>query len=102
MVLIGGHRSPEAIKALKDAFGLLELFWVETKEHESYKRFEPFVARSEVAVILLAVRWASHSFAEVGEFCVRYGKPLVRLPGGYNPNQVAAQIMSQCSSRLAS
>ena len=33
-------------------------------------------------------------------FCDRYGKPLIRLPGGYNSNQVAAQIMAQASERL--
>jgi len=33
-------------------------------------------------------------------FCKRYGKALVRLPGGYNPNQVAAQILAQCSGQL--
>ena len=36
------------------------------------------------------------------QFCDRYGKPLVRLPGGYNPNQIAAQILAQCSGHLES
>jgi hypothetical protein len=30
----------------------------------------------------------------------RHHKPLVRLPAGYSPNQIAAQILSQCSERL--
>ncbi len=59
------------------------------------------MARPDVAVVVLAIRWSSHSFGEVREFCERHGKPLVRLPGGYNPNQVAMQIMSQCSGRLS-
>jgi len=37
----------------------------------------------------------------VREFCEKYGKPLVRLPGGYSTNQVAVQIMQQCSDRLS-
>jgi hypothetical protein len=53
-----------------------------------------------MALVLLAVRWSSHSFGEVRQSCDRHGKPLVRLPGGYNPNQVAAQILSQCGERL--
>jgi hypothetical protein len=32
--------------------------------------------------------------------CDRYGKPFVRLPGGYNPDQVARQILEQVSGRL--
>ena len=100
MILIGGDRRPAAFKAIKDAFGLSELYWIETQEHESIEKFEPYVARPEVAVVLLAIRWSSHSYGEVSAFCERFGKPLVRLPGGYNPNQVSAQIMNQCSERL--
>lgn len=100
MVLIGGDRRPGSHQALKDAFGLRELIWIETREHQSIDGFEPYVARPDVAVVVLAIRWSSHSFGEVRDFCDRHGKPLVRLPGGYNPNQVAAQIMSQCSERL--
>ena len=44
--------------------------------------------------------WASHSYGEVKSFCEQYGKPLVRLPAGYSPNQVAAQILRQSSEQL--
>jgi hypothetical protein len=100
LVLIGGGRRPHALEALKEAFGLRELFWIETREHQSVERFEPHVARPDVAVVLLAIRWSSHSFGEVKQFCDRHGKPLVRLPGGYNPNAVARQLLAQCSARL--
>jgi hypothetical protein len=102
LVIIGGDRRDGASKAIKEAFGLKDLLWIETREHESFADFEPFVARSDVAAVLLAIRWASHSYGEVKEFCDRYEKPLVRLPGGYGLNQVAAQIMAQCSERLPS
>ncbi|MBI3463922.1 MAG: hypothetical protein HY000_12820 [Planctomycetes bacterium] len=100
MVVIGGDRRPGSYQAPKDAFCLRNVIWIETREHQSIDGFEPYIARPDVAVVVLAIRWSSHSFGEVREFCERYGKPLVRLPGGYNPNQVAAQIMSQCSERL--
>lgn len=100
LVIIGGDRRDGAYKAIKEAFGLKELLWVETREHKSFADFEPYVARVDVAAVLLAIRWASYSYGEVTEFCERYGKPLVRLPGGYGVNQVAAQIMAQCSDRL--
>ena len=51
-------------------------------------------------MVLLAIRWSSHSFGDVQEFCDRHGKLLVRLPSGYNPNQVAHQILAQVGHRL--
>jgi hypothetical protein len=101
-VLISGLRRPEAQRSLKTALGLKELVWVETREHESVTAFEPVIARPDVAVVLLAIRWSSHSFGDVRRFCDRHGKSLVRLPGGYNPNQVAAQILAQCGGQLGS
>ena len=101
VVLIGGSRRREAQESLRKALGLKELIWIETKEHQSVGTFEPLVARTDVALILLAIRWSSHSFGDVKQLGERHGKPLVRLPGGYSPNQVAAQIVSQCSEQLA-
>jgi hypothetical protein len=100
MVLIGGQVRPPRRDALIDAFGLADLAWVTTEEHESLTVFEAPIARPEVAVVLLAIRWSSHSYAGVQEYCDRYGKLLVRLPAGYHPNQVAHQILSQVGHRL--
>ena len=100
IVLIGGTRRREAQESLRRALKLAELIWIETKEHESIDSFEPMIARPEVAVVLLAIRWSSHAFGDVRLFCDRHNKPLVRLPAGYGPNQVAAQILAQCSGRL--
>lgn len=100
MVLIGGERRRDAEDHLKKAFGLKDLLWVESRGHESISLFEPYVARADVELVLLAIRWASHSFGDVKHFCKEYGKPLVRLPGGYSPNQVAVQILNQCSGQL--
>lgn len=100
MVLIGGERRQEAEQSLIEAFQLKELHWISTREHESLDWFEPYVAKPDVAVVVLAIRWSSHSYGDVKIFCERHNKPLVRLPGGYNANQVAAQIMAQCSGKL--
>jgi hypothetical protein len=100
VALIGGDRRREAEDALRRALKLKDLFWIETREHQSIESFEAVVARPEVALVLLAIRWSSHSFGEVKQFCERHDKPLVRLPGGYNPNQVAVQILAQCSALL--
>jgi hypothetical protein len=100
VVLIGGSRRREAQESLRSVLGLSELIWIETKEHQSVDTFEPLIARADVAVVLLAIRWSSHAFGDVRHFCDRYNKPLVRLPGGYSLNQVVAQILSQCSGKL--
>lgn len=100
LVIIGADRRPDAIKSIEKAFGLRSVEWIATSEHDSYRNFESYIARSNVAVVLLLIRWASHSFGEVASLCSRHGTPLVRLPGGYNPNQIAAAILSQVSDRL--
>lgn len=101
VTLIGGDCRPERKQALEEAFDLKELVWVETTPGQSVNSFAPFVARPEVALVLLAIRWASHSYGGVRRFCDRYHKPLVWLPAGYSPNQVATQVLAQCSDRLS-
>ena len=101
VVLIGGLRRPEIQDALKTALGLRELVWIGTRKHQSIRGFEAAIARPEVVVVLLAIRWSSHSFGDVKPYCDRHGKPLVRLPGGYNPAQVANQVLAQCGEQLA-
>jgi hypothetical protein len=102
IVLIGGNRRREAQESLRRALGLKDLVWIETKEHQAVDAFEPLIARPDVALVLLAIRWSSHAFGDVKQICDRHGKLLVRLPGGYNPNQVAAQILAQSSAQLSS
>lgn len=101
VVMIGGQRRPHAQAALERDFALGELRWVATRPHQSIAEFEVQVARPETALVLLAIRWASHSFEGVADMCARHGKPFVRLPAGYGSNQVAAQILAQASEELA-
>ncbi len=100
VVLIGGVERTAARLAVERAFGLSELNWISTRPHESVTYFEPAVARPEVAVVLLAIRWSSHSYGDVKDYCEKYGKPMVYLTGGYNPNQIAHQILAQVGDRL--
>jgi len=100
IVLIGGVRKPGHVAALKEAFRLKDVVWVPTREHQSVTKFEPYVRQPDVAVVVLAIRWTSHSYGEVKDYCDQYGKPFVRLKAGYNPVQVAAHILEQVSDRL--
>lgn len=100
LVVIGGEARHDARRKLKDAFGLREVHWPASREHGRVSDFEPTVAQPRVSVVCLAIRWSSHSYEEVSDFCRTHGKLLVRLPGGYNPNQVAHQILQQVGERL--
>ncbi|MEZ6064661.1 MAG: hypothetical protein R3B90_02890, partial [Planctomycetaceae bacterium] len=81
-------------------FRLRDVEWVPTREHQSVSKFESYVRQPEVGVVVLAIRWTSHSYGEVKAFCDTYGKPFVRLKAGYNPVQVAAHILEQVSDQL--
>ncbi|MBN9122446.1 MAG: hypothetical protein J0I06_25435 [Planctomycetes bacterium] len=100
VVLIGGVERAASARAIERAFGLSRLNWISTRPHESVTIFEPAVARANVAVVLLAIRWSSHSYGDVKDYCDKYGKPIVYLTGGYNPNQIAHQILAQVGDRL--
>jgi hypothetical protein len=100
MVMIGGDPRTDSKRSLEEAFRLSELVWVTSNKHQSTVSFEPYVARPDVSVVLLAIRWSSHSFGDVKAYCDRYGKALVRLPAGYGVNQVASQILEQASHQL--
>jgi hypothetical protein len=101
VVLIGGDSRPQAKAALEERLGISELIWLSSRPHQSIADFKPYIQRDDVALVLLAIRWSSHSFGDVKDFCDEVGKPLVRLPAGYHPNQVARQIIEQASQRLA-
>lgn len=102
VVLIGGQARPVHKAALMRAFDLADVRWLCTPDHTSFTFFEPDIARPEVAVVLLAIRWSNHDYDNVKEYCETYDKPLIRLPGGYNANQVAHHILSQAGDRLRS
>lgn len=100
VVFIGGDERPPVAQTIVDAFELRELVWCDTRPHKSHFPLEPAIARADVSVMLLAIRWASHGLGEVRTFCERYDKAFVRLPAGYSVNQLAFQILQQASDRL--
>jgi hypothetical protein len=100
VLLIGGEAREPARKLLEQELELKELRWLSSREHQSISTFMPDIRRSETALVLLAIRWASHSFEEVQETCNKFDKPYVRLPGGYGANRVAYEIVRQQGERL--
>lgn len=100
IVMIGGESRPAARERLKADLGLNEVYWPDTRVHESHYHYEALVRRADVAVVLLAIRWANHGFGEIKAFCDAADKPMVRLPAGYHPHAVAHEIIHQAGRRL--
>lgn len=100
MVIIGGLERPQARAAIERGLELASVRWISSRPHQTVSSFEPDIARADTHIVVLAIRWSSHSFESVKSMCERYGKAFVRLPGGYNVNQLARHILLQASGQL--
>lgn len=101
VVLIGGDVRPLSKRRLERDLEIGELRWLSTSPHERHDSLIPDIVRDDVDLVMLAIRFTSHSHGEFAEVCDRAGKPFVRLPGGYGSAQVAHQVLEQISERLA-
>ena len=100
LAVIGGEARPEHVQNLEAAFHA-PVHWEATRSHQPTAGFEPLVARVDVGIVLHLIKWTSHDVGPaLRGFCDRHGKPFVSLPGGYNANQVARQILEQVGERL--
>ena len=100
MMMIGGDRRPLRQKAIAGAFELRELIWDSADAHTSLDQFLPAIRRDDVAVVLLSIRWSSHSYSDLDAVCRQHDKLFVRLPAGNNANQIAHQVLLQVGERL--
>lgn len=95
VVIIGGAHRPLSRQALVDAFELDDLEWITSRAHEPLETFRASIVRPQTELILLLIRWSSHSFGELRHLADAHGKRFVCLPRGYNPAQVAEEILRQ-------
>jgi len=72
VLLIGGNRRREAQESLRRALGLLDLVWIETKEHQAVAGFEPLIVRSDVALVLLDRRQLHFSSCCLSQECYQW------------------------------
>lgn len=101
VVVIGGLPRPEHARQIEEAFDLSEAIWLLNRENKpDVAALEPAIARPDVALVLLLIRWIRHALGEVATLCERHDKPLARIPGGYNVETLAPQILAQCGKRL--
>lgn len=102
LLIIGGDPRPEHQERLRAAFALSAVHWPPTRERSpDVGAFEPWIARGDVAVVVLLIRWIRHALGEVSSSCERHSKPMARITGGYNPSQIAVAVLEQCGKRLA-
>lgn len=100
VALFGGVPKPHIVDRIREAFGLSDVVWVETREHQSTEPFRTIVARPDVALVVLFIRWCSHSFDDLKTFCEAEGKPYVRLKAGNHPNRIAHAVLAQVGDEL--
>jgi hypothetical protein len=101
LVVVGGVPQVGHAEKLRKAFELSAVSWPATNEHApDVAALEPEIARADVAAVVLLIRWIRHAMNDLDEVCRRHDKPLVRMPGGYNVNQIAANVLAQVSKRL--
>lgn len=101
VVLVGGERRPEAENRIREAFELRDVVWVSLGEHASSAPAQAPILRPEVRLVFILIKLAGHQHVEdVARFAREAGKPLVRVPAGYNPEQLAAQALTQVAHQL--
>ncbi len=98
VVLIGGQIRPHDRDDWIRAFDLTALHWIEPER--DLLEVERAIADPDTAAVFYSVRWAGHAFADIRRLCAAYAKRLVRLPGSYSPQAVAAQWHAQPESAL--
>ncbi len=99
-VVIGGDERPNRSAAIREAFALGELEWVATKAHERHDNLTAPIRRDDTTIVLLLIRFSSHSYGELKTVCDRHDKLFVRIPGGYSPARLAHEILEQAGERL--
>jgi hypothetical protein len=101
MVVVGGERRRDAEERLIDAFGLTRVEWLSITEHASGAALHAPIARADVSAVVVLIKLAGHLHVdEASAHADAYGKALVRLKAGYNPEQVAEAVLTQAAEKL--
>ena len=96
VVMVGGRDRAHQRERLAAALMLDELDWVDLREHASSAPLEAAIANPRTAAVLVIIKLTGHQHADdARRWCRQYGKPLVVLKAGFNPEQVAAAMSEQ-------
>ena len=100
-MIIGGEPRQEAIDRISDAFLPSGVEWVQLSEHGSGDPMRAPIARQDTRLVLVLIKLTGHLHAEEARSYARQaGKSLVFLPAGYNPEQIAEQVLEQAHQKL--
>lgn len=101
VVIIGGERRQDAIARIENAFALDGIDWIALSEHGSGAGMEAPIRREQTRLVLVLIKLTGHLYAErARELAAEAGRPCVLMPAGYNPEQIAEQVMRQAGERL--
>ena len=95
-VIVGGEPVEVHRQRIQDAFDLRELRWLASPKHASTASLETAVRRPDVDIVLILIRWMSHSTGYLlGPLCNELKLPLIRVKSGYNEERLAHDIAVQ-------
>lgn len=101
-VLIGGDRREAREQSLCTDLRLRQLRWLKSNAATPGAQFEADIRRTDVHIVLLAIRWVRHGTADAVVTAARkHNKILVRLPGGMGSNAVAHAVLQQAAQSLS-
>jgi hypothetical protein len=101
IVVVGGDRRPEAVDRMQEAFGLNKVEWISLTEHGSAEPLRAPILRPDTRLVIVLARLTGHHHAdEARDYARKADVPVVTMPGGYNPEQVAEQVLQQAGDRL--
>lgn len=103
IVVIGGEPRRDAIERMIDAFELDGVEWPELTEHGSAEPMRAPISNPNTRLVVVIIKLTGHEHADrARDFAKQASVPLVHLPAGYNPEQIAAEALNQASSQLQS
>ncbi len=103
IVVIGGEPRRDAIDRMIDAFGLDGVEWPELTEHGSAEPMRAPIANPNTRLVVVLIKLTGHEHADrARDFARQASVPIVHMRAGYNPEQIAAEVLNQASTQLQS
>lgn len=103
IVVIGGEPRRDAIERITDAFELESVAWPQLTEHGPAEPMRAPIANPSTRLVAILIKLTGHEHAErARDFAKQASVPFVHMPAGYNPEQIAAEVLKQASAQLRS
>jgi hypothetical protein len=103
IVVVGGEPRRDAIERMVDAFALDGVVWPELTEHGTAEPMRAPIANPRTRLVVVLIKLTGHEHAErARDFARQASVPFVHMPAGYNPEQIAAEVLRQASAQLNS